>query len=70
MSNCSVRKDIYRLNTCMRYIILKDDLDKNVIVDTCTDDIIGKVRNTKIALRLCQKLNRAVKEERLSAKIH
>lgn len=54
----------------MRYIILKDDLDKNVIVDTCTDDIIGKVRNTKIALRLCQKLNRAVKEERLSAKIH
>jgi len=54
----------------MRYIILNDDLGKHIIVDTLTDDIIGKIRNQKIALRLCQKLNRAVKEERLSAKIH
>lgn len=54
----------------MRYAILKDDLLNHVIVDTFSDDIIGKIRNEKVAARLCQKLNRAHKEDRLSSKKH
>jgi len=54
----------------MRYSILKDDLGNHIVVDTFSDEIIGKIRNGKIAARLCQKLNRAHKDDRLSSKNH
>jgi hypothetical protein len=54
----------------MRYQLYHDDIGNHIIVDTLLDSIIGKIRNQKQALRLCQKLNRAVKEERLLAKTH
>lgn len=59
-----------RLNTCMRYHLYHNDVGYHLIVDTLLDQIIGKIRSEKQALRIVQKLNRAVKEERLNAKIH
>jgi hypothetical protein len=54
----------------MRYHLYHNDVGYHLIVDTLLDQIIGKIRSEKQALRIVQKLNRAVKEERLNAKIH
>lgn len=54
----------------MRYQLYFDDVSSVIIVDTYNDTIIGKVRNEKVAARLCQKLNRAAKDEKLNNKLH
>jgi len=54
----------------MRYQLFKDDFDVNIIYDTINDSVIGKIRITKTAARMCQKLNQAWQKELGSAKIH
>lgn len=54
----------------MRYQLFKDDFDVNIIYDTINDSVVGKIRITKTAARMCQKLNQAWQRELGSAKIH
>lgn len=53
----------------MRYKIFHDDHKYHYIVDTKTDLIVGKIVNVKLAARICQKLNRATKDKKVS-KLH
>jgi len=54
----------------MRFKIFHDDHTYHYIVDTKTDVIIGKIKNAKEAARICQKLNRADGDHKLSSKTH
>ena len=54
----------------MRFKIFHDDNKYHIIVDTLNDTIVGKIINPKLAARTCQKLNRAVKMDKLSSKLH
>jgi len=54
----------------MRYQIFFDDIDTNIIVDTYTDTIVGKIANDKMAARLCQKLNRANELDKQNTNYH
>ena len=54
----------------MRYQVFKDDIGNWLIVDTCVDCIISKVKNEKIATRICQKINKNEIKERKLAKSH
>lgn len=53
----------------MRFKIYHDDHKYHYIVDTLKDAIVGKIINAKAAARICQKLNRADKDNRMS-KLH
>lgn len=53
----------------MRFKIFHDDHKYHYIVDTLNDTVVGKIINAKSAARICQKLNRATKKNKLS-KLH
>jgi hypothetical protein len=54
----------------MRFKIFNDDIRNHIIVDTLKDVIVGKIPDDKTAARICQKLNRADNDDKLSSKIH
>lgn len=47
----------------MRYQLFQDDFDVNIVYDTITDTVVGRIRITRTAARICQKLNRAWQRE-------
>jgi hypothetical protein len=54
----------------MRYQIFHDDIGNLIILDTLQDLIVFKVRNTKIASTVCQKLNKRYVKDNLVNRRH
>jgi len=62
--------DFHTINSYMRYQLYKDDIGNFLIVDSFFDQIISKVKNEKIAVRVVQKINKNDQKERLLTKSH
>jgi hypothetical protein len=60
----------FYINICMRYQIFHDDIGNLIILDTLQDLIVFKVRNTKIASTVCQKLNKRYVKDSLVNRRH
>ena len=54
----------------MRYQLYKDDIGNFLIVDSFFDQIISKVKNEKIAVRVIQKINKNDLKDRDITKSH
>jgi len=54
----------------MRYQLYKDDIGNFLIVDSFFDQIISKVKNEKIAVRVVQKINKNDLKDRDITKSH
>jgi len=54
----------------MRYQLYKDDIGNFLIVDSTMDQIISKVKNEKIALKVIQKINKNDIKEKNITKSH
>ena len=58
------------LNNYMRYQLYKDDIGNFLIVDSFFDQIISKVKNEKIAVKVIQKINKNDLKDRDITKSH
>jgi len=58
------------INNYMRYQLYKDDIGNFLIVDSFFDQIISKVKNEKIAVRVVQKINKNDLKDRDITKSH
>jgi hypothetical protein len=54
----------------MRYQLFKDDIGNFLIVDSMMDQIISKVKNEKIAVKVIQKINKNDMKEKNITKSH
>ena len=54
----------------MRYQLYKDDIGNFLIVDSMMDQIISKVKNEKIAVKVIQKINKNDMKEKNITKSH
>tara|TARA_E500000318_G_scaffold86538_3_gene83234 strand:- start:600 stop:764 length:165 start_codon:yes stop_codon:yes gene_type:complete len=54
----------------MRYKLFLNDLGTHYIMDTYTDQIIGKIKKEKLATRIVQKLNKLEDKEKSESNIH
>jgi len=60
----------YTINNYMRYQLFKDDIGNFLIVDSFFDQIISKVKNEKVAVKVIQKINKNDQKDRSITKNH